>query len=296
MKTDFYKEVSRNKWMTYVMIVIFLLFISLLGWVFGALLDIGFFGLVIAAIIAVVFALVQYYHGDKMVLTISKARPATKKEFPTFVNAVEGLAIAAGIPKPSMYVIDDTSMNAFATGRDPEHASVCATTGIIKKLDRTELEGVIAHEMSHVKNFDIRLMTIVVVLVGVAVLISDWMLRSIWFGAGRRRKSKGGGALLLVAIVLAVLTPFIAMLVKLSISRKREYLADASAAKLTRYPDGLADALEKLMHDREPLEAANKATAHLYIVNPLRNLKGVMNGLFSTHPPLEERIRKLRAM
>jgi len=207
------------------------------------------------------------------------------------------------LPMPKLYVIDDTAMNAFATGRDPEHAVVVATTGILTRLNRTELEGVIAHELSHVKNYDIRVMSIVTILVGLVALMADWFIRISYWGGSRRNRDNEGGQLqaifMLLGFVLALLSPLIANLIKLAISRRREFLADASGAALTKYPEGLASALEKLAGDREPLEAANKATAHLYIVNPLNNLKsgvGMFAGLFSTHPPIEERIKALRQM
>jgi len=248
-------------------------------------------------------AAVGYYASDKIVLTISRARPATKDEFPYLYNVVEGLAIAAGLPAPRCYVIDDTAPNAFAAGRKPETAVICVTTGILEKLNRLELEGVIAHEMSHIKNFDVRLQTLVVVMAGIVALLSDWMLRSFMWGGGRRRGGRSrsgsggaGGILILVGLALAVLSPFIATIIQLAVSRKREFLADASGAMLTRYPAGLASALRKISADTEPLEAANKATAHLYIVNPLKNIKGGVNKLFSTHPPIEERIAALEKM
>jgi heat shock protein HtpX len=203
---------------------------------------------------------------------------------------------------PNVYIIDDGSPNAFATGRDPEHASITVTSGLLRKLDKLELEGVIAHEMSHVGNYDIRVMTIVVVLVGLIALLADVFLRWTWFGAGRRtsNRGKGGGGaaaiLLLVALALAILAPIAAQIIQMAISRQREYLADASGALLTRNPDALARALEKIAGDPDPLEVANKATAHLYINNPLREHQSFLNNLFSTHPPIEERIKLLRAM
>ena len=227
----------------------------------------------------------------------------TKEEYPYLYNVVEGLAIAAGVPAPRCYVIDDTAPNAFATGRNPQHAVICVTTGILQKLDRVELEGVVAHEMSHIKNYDIRLQTVVVVMAGVVALLSDWMLRSFFWGGGRRRGGRegrgGGGAgaiLVVVGLALALLAPLFATIIQLAVSRKREFLADASGAMLTRYPAGLASALRKISADTEPLEAANKATAHLYIVNPLKDIKGAVNKLFSTHPPIEERIAALEKM
>jgi heat shock protein HtpX len=300
-----YEQISRNKWKSAALVVFFMGFIFLLTWFFEYVTGWGKGGLVLAVVVAMGMAAVGYYASDKIVLGISRARPVTKDEFPYLYNVVEGLAIAAGIPAPKCYVIEDTAPNAFAAGRKPETAVICVTTGILEKLNRVELEGVIAHEMSHIKNYDVRLQTLVVVMAGVVALLSDWMLRSfMWGGGGRRRgRSKGGsggaeGVLILVGLGLAVLSPFIATIIQLAVSRKREFLADASGAMLTRYPAGLASALRKISADTEPLEAANKATAHLYIVNPLKNLKGGggMNRLFSTHPPIEARIAALEKM
>jgi heat shock protein HtpX len=270
-----------------------------LGWIFGRTTVWGPAGPILAAIIAGVAAFTSYYHSDKIILAISRARPATKAEHPHLYNTVEGLAIAAGLPTPKLYIIEDSAPNAFATGRNPEHAAIAVTTGLLGKLDRTELEGVIGHEMAHIADYDTLLMTLTVVMVGTVALVSDWMLRSFILG-GRRRRNVGGGQagaiLLLVAVVLAILSPIIAQLVRLAISRRRELLADANSARLTRYPEGLASALEKIAMDAEPLEVANKATAHLYIVNPLKEHGGAMNNLFSTHPPVEMRVQALRSM
>jgi len=299
-----YEQISRNKWKSVALIAFFMAFIFVLVWFFEYVTGWGKGGLVLAVAIAMGMAAVGYYQSDKIVLGISRAKPVTKEEYPYLYNVVEGLAIAAGIPTPKCYVIDDTAPNAFATGRKPETAVICVTTGILQKLNRVELEGVIAHEMSHIKNYDIRLQTLVVVMAGVVALLSDWMLRSFWWGGGRRRsRGKGGtggaeGILVLVGLGLAVLSPIFATIIQLAVSRKREFLADASGAMLTRYPAGLASALRKISADTEPLEAANKATAHLYIVNPLKNIRGGggINRLFSTHPPIEERIAALEKM
>ena len=295
MKKDFYSEITANQRMTYVMICVFVLFVGLLGYIFSYATGWGVIGFPIAIVIAIIISVNQYYNGDKMVLKISKARPAKKEEFPRLINTVEGLSIAAGVPMPKIYVIDDEAPNAFATGRDPEHSSVAVTTGLLEKMNRTELEGVIAHEMSHVKNYDIRIMTISVALVGVVILVSNFMLRSFMFGGGRRRKGKSNAIMFAIAIVMAILAPLFATMIRLAISRKREFLADASAAKLTRYPDGLANALKKISADHSVLKVANKATAPLYISNPLKK-NSTWTNLFSTHPPAEERIKRLRAM
>lgn len=293
-----YEQISANKRNSFLIIFIFVLFVLALGYVFGEVTEFGPFGIVIAAVVAFAMSFSGYYYSDKIVLTMSHAKTAEGPEFLHLNNVVEGLAIAAGIPKPKVYVIEDTAPNAFATGRDPEHAAVAVTTGILEKLNREELEGVIAHELSHIKNFDIRLMSIVVVLVGIIALLSDWMIRSFWWGGRRRdnRDSGFGGALAIVGLVLAILSPIIAKLMQLALSRHREYLADASGAMLSRYPPGLASALKKLAEDKEPLEVANKATAHLYIVNPLKEWGGRLNSLFDTHPPLDERIKRLEEM
>jgi heat shock protein HtpX len=295
-----WEQITRNRVKSALLVVFFVAFVIFLGWIFGKTTVWGPAGPVLAAIIAGVMAFAGYYNSDKIVLAISRARPATKQEFPYLYNTVEGLAVAAGLPVPKLYVIDDTAPNAFATGRNPEHAAIAVTTGLLQKLNRAELEGVIGHEMSHIADYDILLMTLTVVMVGTVALVSDWMMRSFLWGGGRRRRDAGGGQagmiLMLVALALAILAPIIAQLIRLAISRRREFLADANAARLTRYPEGLASALEKLTRDAEPLEVANKATAHLYIVNPLKDIGGAMNGLFSTHPPAEKRIEALRAM
>ncbi|MHB0997748.1 MAG: M48 family metallopeptidase [Armatimonadota bacterium] len=293
-----YEQISANKWKSAGFVLLFIIFLTGLGYLFSKVYGYPWI-LPLAVIIAVVQSITAYYYSDKIVLSMSRARPANKEEHAHLVNSVEGLAIAAGIPTPPIYVIDDTAPNAFATGRDPQHAVIAVTTGLLQKMNRVELEGVIAHEMSHIKNFDIRLMALIAILAGTIVLLSDWMLRSTWYGGHRRRRGNdsSGGILLIIAIIAAIIAPIIATLIQFAVSRQREFLADASGAMLTRYPDGLASALEKIAGDTEPLEVANKATAHMYIYNPLKNLgEGGINKLFSTHPPLEERISRLRAM
>jgi heat shock protein HtpX len=296
-----YEQITRNKWRSFFLILFFLCLIFALSWAFGELTGWGPQGLVIAVVIAVAMTFGSYYASDKIVLAISRARPVEKADYPYLYNVVEGLAIAAGLPKPRCYVIDDTAPNAFASGRNPKNSVIVVTTGLLQKLNRAELEGVIAHEMSHIKNYDVLVQTLAVVMVGVVALLSDWILRTFLWGGGRRRsREKGGGnagaIFVVVALVLAVLSPLVAQLLRLAVSRKREFLADANGALLTRYPPGLASALRKLDADREPLEAANKATAHMYIVNPLKDLKGAVNKLFSTHPPIEDRIAALEKM
>lgn len=293
-----YEAIERNTRRTWLLFVGFAVVVVALGYLFGQLTELGPAGVAIAAVVAVAGTVGGYYHSDKIVLSISGAREAPRDRYPFLHNAVEGLAIAAGVPVPRLYVIEDTAPNAFATGRDPQHAAIAVTTGLLDKLNRVELEGVVGHEMAHIQSYDIRLQTVAAVMVGTVVLLSDWLLRSMRWG--RRRSGRGGGAgggvLVLVAVVLALLAPLLASLLRMAISRQREFLADASGAMLTRYPEGLASALEKISADVEPLEVANKATAHLYIINPLREWGGWANGLFDTHPPAEERVRRLRAM
>ena len=295
-----YEQIAANKRKSFFLVLFFLCFIFALAWLLGEVTGFGTAGLVLAVVISVGMTIGSYFASDKIVLAISKARPVKKEEFPYLYNVVEGLTIAAGIPKPRCYVIDDTAPNAFASGRNPKNSVVVVTTGLLDKLNRVELEGVIAHEISHIKNYDMLVQTLAVVMVGVIALLSDWILRSFLWG-GRRRSSdrsrgNAGAILIIVGLVLAVLSPIIAQLIRLAISRKREFLADASGVLITRYPPGLASALRKLSSDKEPLEAANKATAHLYIVNPLKDIKGKVNKLFSTHPPIEERIAILEQM
>lgn len=297
-----YEQIARNKWKSFFLILFFLSWVFLLAWLFGELTGFGTQGLILAAIIAVASTFASYYYSDKIVLAMSRAKPIEKEDYPYLYNVVEGLAIAAGLPKPRCYIIDDTAPNAFASGRNPKNSVVVVTKGLLQKLNRVELEGVIAHEMSHIKNYDVLVQTLAVVMVGVVALLSDWILRSFFWGGARRRgreKGRGGNAaaiLVVAGLVLAVLSPLIAQVIRFAISRKREFLADANGAFLTRYPPGLASALKKIAADTEPLEAANKATAHLYIVNPLKDLKGAVNNMFSTHPPIEARIAALEKM
>ena len=301
-----YEQISSNKRKSFFLILFFLVLIFGLSWVFAELFAFGQYAYILAIVIAVGMTFVSYFASDKIALAVSRAKPIEKKDYPHLYNVVEGLAIAAGLPKPRCYIIDDTAPNAFASGRNPKNSVIVVTTGLLQKLNRVELEGVIAHEMSHIKNYDILVQTLAVVMVGVIALMSDWILRSFFWGGGRRGRRRssggrdgGGDAMAIIAIVgllLAIFSPFIAQILRFSVSRKREFLADASGAMLTRYPPGLASALKKISADREPLEAANKATAHMYIINPLKDIKGNVNKLFSTHPPVEERIAALEKM
>ncbi len=299
-----YTEVAKNKRNSWFLMFLFVLIVVALGWVFSKALGNSAI-LYVATAFAVVYAWVSYYYSDRIVLAVSNAREITKDQAPEFYRVVENMAMTAGLPMPKVFIIEDSAPNAFATGRDPQHAAVAATTGILQKLTKPELEGVIAHELSHVGNYDIRFMALVSVMVSIIALLSDWFLRFSFFGGrsrGNRDNESGqlGMILMVVGIVLAILTPIIGSLLQLAVSRRREYLADASGALLSRNPLGLAHALAKLEEDTEPLEVANKATASLYIVNPLRaNVEGgggFVAGLFSTHPPIAERIKRLQAM
>lgn len=294
-------QIRSNVTRTYVFMTLFVAFVVIAAYVMGNALGYGNSWLFIAVVLSVISSLASYYWGDKMVLAMSGARPADRQRDFDFFTVAENLAIAAGIPTPKLYVIDDTAMNAFASGRDPEHAVVCATSGILTRLERRELEGVIAHELSHIKNFDTRLMAVVAVLVGTIAFLADMFMRTLWWGGGRRSRDRDdnlGGILLIIGIALAILSPIIATMIQLAVSRKREFLADASGVYLTRYPEGLAKALEKLHKDKEVLEAATNATAHLFITNPFKgkNFGAWFSGLFDTHPPIAERIKILRAL
>ena len=293
-----YEGVDQNKRRSLLVMVAFVAVVTLFVWFLAQVLGYGPEMVGFALVVAGMMSFASYWWSDKIILTISGARPASKEKDFLFFTVAENLALAAQIPTPKLYVIDDSAPNAFATGRDPEHAVVCATTGLLSKLDRTELEGVVAHELSHVRNYDIRLMSLVTVLVGMITLLADWFIR----GVGRSSdddKGSFGMILFLVGILFVLLSPLIAQLIKLSLSRRRELLADASAVLLTRQPEDLARALEKISADKEPLEAANKATAHLYITNPLKNRHdkiGWFASWFNTHPPIEARIQALKAM
>lgn len=305
-----YNQISANQRKTWLIMFLFSAFIVGVVYVFVSALGyqgpsaLGWVG--VALILTGLINFGSYYYSDKIVMTISGAKPVEKKDNRELYNLVENLCIGVGVPAPKIYLIEDTAPNAFATGRDPQHAAIAVTSGLLQKLDKLELEGVLGHELSHIKNYDTRLMTIVTILVGMIALLADWFIRITWFGGHRDRDRNSGAAIFMViGIILAILAPIIGMLIQMAISRRREFLADASSALLTRYPDGLASALLKISRDREPLEVANKATAHLYIVNPLKGLPagrqgqqviGWFAGLFNTHPPIEERVKALRAM
>jgi heat shock protein HtpX len=297
-----YDRIGANRRNTFLLLLVFVALLAGASIAIGVVLGLPYPFAPLLIIPFLIIALVMYYSSSRVTLAISQAHEVTKEEEPELYRTVENLCIGAGLPMPKVYVIEDGSPNAFATGRDPDHAAIAVTRGLLQKLDKLELEGVVAHELSHIGNYDIRMMTIVVVLVGLTALMADFALRLTLFGAGRRssNRGRGGGAgvaiIYAIALVAIILTPIAAQFIRFAISRQREFLADASAALLTRYPEGLARALEKISADPDPLEAANKATAHLYINNPLREHKSLLNNLFSTHPPVEERIQLLRSM
>ena len=298
---NIYSAISSNKNKTWAIMLLFVLIITTIVYVFSKALGygIGFAG--IALIIAGVTSIGSYYYSDKIVLASSGAQEIKKEDNPELFRIVENLCIGDGLPAPKIYIINDASPNAFATGRDPKHAVVCVTTGILSILDKSELEGVIAHELSHVKNYDIRLMGIVAVLVGFMAILSNLFTNQLLFGGLNKRDNERNnlnGIFMIIGIILAILSPIAATLIQLAISRKREFLADASGVLLTRYPDGLASALEKLENNKNSLKSASNATAHLFIVNPFKGkeTKQFFTSLFDTHPPIEERIKILREM
>ncbi len=301
---DFYSTISHNKKMTYVLFLMFFLLIGFLSLIFSFVLDIYFgagfiFFFSIFGILTIIFALASYYNSDKIVVKVTGAREAPKEQFKQLHNIVEELCLSSGLPKPRVFVMQDPSINAFATGRDPNHAVVCVTIGCLERLNREQLQGVVAHELSHIKNYDVRTMTLATVLVGITVLLSDMLIRMFIFGSisGSRGSKNAGGIIIiaiLVSILMAILTPLVAKMITFAISRKREFGADASAVEMTRNPLGLASALEIISKDPRPLSNANKATAHLYISNPFKGKTGFVTKLFSTHPPIEERINALK--
>lgn len=306
---NIYEAVAANKRKSAIIVVLFMIFVALvvyvlsnaagyyLGYRPGGL---GFAGM--AIIISGLVSFGSYYFSDKIVLSISGARPADRKRDFLFYTVTENLSIATGLPKPKLYTINDSAPNAFATGRDPQHAVICVTTGLLSKLDRTELEGVIAHELSHVQNYDVRLMSLVSVMVGMIALFGDWFLRMSWGGrrGGNSEENKSGAIFMILGLLFAILSPIVAQLIQLAVSRRREFLADAGSVSITRQPDGLISALMKISADADPLEAANKATAHLYIVNPFKKIGhgavGKFASLFNTHPPVPDRIKALKQM
>jgi heat shock protein HtpX len=278
--------------------------VILVGVAFNVLIGFGPAGVVIAVLVAGALAVGSYWKSDSIALAMSRAQPATVEDYPRLHNVVEGLCIAAGLPKPRLYIVQDEAPNAFATGRDPKHAAVAVTTGLLQKMNRIELEAVLAHELSHVKNYDILVSTLAVTMVGAVALLSDIGIRSLWFGGGRRNNDNNNGAgafIMIIALVFLVLAPIAAKLMQLAVSRRRETLADFSGVEMTRYPPGMVAALEKLRDDQTVVASGSRATAHLWIEQPMARTKeegsfARLNGLFDTHPPLEERIAALREL
>lgn len=295
-----YSQISYNRLRSFFLLIIFILFFSYVFFLIGQSQGDSATYLLVGLIISVFSGISSYFYSDKIILFMSGAKPADKNKYFDLYTVTENLAIASGFPIPRVYVIDDPSPNAFATGRSPSHAVICATTGLLGKLERSELEGVIAHELSHVKNYDILLSSIVSVLAGTLVFVTDWITRSWWWGGIRRSENNRQTAplFLLLYLIVILITPLVATLIQLAISRKREYLADASGALLTRHPDALANALEKISQDQHSLRKISGATAHLFIVSPFKGKKfsSWISGLLSTHPPVEERIKILKEM
>ena len=304
---SFYQQISANRRQSVLLVLVITALLAVFGFVIGFAIggswQAGVAAVVIAVLVAFLLSGASYFAGDSLVLAASSAREINEQTAPQVMNVVREMAIAGNVPMPRVYIVDDTAPNAFATGRDPAHASIALTTGLIDKLDREELQGVIGHELSHVRNLDIRFALLVAVLVGSIALLADFFLRlTFWGGVSGRRGSRdsGGGGLaviaLVVGLVLAIIAPIIARAVQLAVSRQREYLADASSVELTRNPYGLERALAKIASDQEVLEVANRATQHLYIVNPIKKFEARASGLMSTHPPIVDRINRLRAL
>ena len=302
-----YEQIAANKRKTFVLILGFVILLGLVGAAFNYLLKGGVIGFVVVAVIVIVSSTVSYFNSDKAALAISRAKPADPHEYARLYNLVEGLCIASGLPKPRLYIIEDDAPNAFSTGRNPKHAAVAVTTGLLAKMNRVELEAVLAHELSHIRNYDILVMTITVTMVGMIALLSDFFLRFMFFSGGRggRDNNDNGGnplgiIFMIFGFILLIFAPIITYTMQFAVSRKREYLADASGVQLTRYPPGLISALEKLKGDTTVIHSASKATAHLWIEEPLNKTSGKgqhrLNHLFDTHPPLDDRIKALQAM
>jgi heat shock protein HtpX len=305
-RATFYSQESANRRDSWLLVVVVAVVLGVLGFAIGYGTSGSTKGAIVvtigALVLGVVLSIGSYFGGDAIVLGTSGAKEVDANSAPQLMNIVQEMSIAAGTPMPRVYIIDDTAPNAFATGRDPQHASVAVTTGILQKLTREELQGVLGHELSHVRNFDIRFSLLVAVLVGSIALMADFFLRFTFWGGGRRSSNndRGGGGLQaivnLVAIVLAILAPIFARFVQLAISRQREYLADASSVELTRNPHGLESALAKIASDQEVLEVANRATQHLYFTNPIKKFEARSSSMFSTHPPIVDRINRLRQL
>lgn len=291
-----FEDIKRNKMKSWFIILLFLAFIAVIVYYICMALDLGKTSIVIAMIFAIISTWGSYYYSDRIVLSLNKARPATKEENQKLVNILDSLVVSSGLPAtPKLYIVEDSQPNAFATGRNPEHAVICVTTGLLDKLEYYELEGVLAHEMSHIKNYDILLSAVVSVMVGFVVILSDWFTRITFWGGPRKRDDDDNGnpILMFIGLIFLILAPIFEQLMQLAISRKREFLADATAVEFTRNPDGLISALLKISGDPNELKVANNATENMYIVNPFRGKKS-SSSLWSTHPSIEDRVKALR--
>ncbi len=297
-RISFEDQITKNKIKSWILIAVVLVFFIALGYIIALVVDPSYFFIImiVSIIFSLGYTLISYYNSHKIALASVRAKPASPSQHRTFFIAAENMALASGLPVPKLYVMESSEINAFASGRDPQHAIICVTTGTLEKLTKQELEGVIAHEMSHIANFDIRYMTLTAVLIGMISIIAEMFLRTMWISSSGEREGRAGAILLIIGLLFAILAPIAANLVQLAISRKREYLADATGVKLTRYPPGLASALKKIKHEHvstQELKRFNHALAPLFISDPFkRNLKG----LFATHPDINERIRRLEAM
>jgi heat shock protein HtpX len=299
-----YQQIAANKRKSVLLIALFVALLFAVGFVFDFLLKGGVFGIAIVAVIVIVSSVVSYYNSDKVALKMSHAVPADPVQYARYHNLVEGLCIASGLPKPRLYIVDDPAPNAFSTGRNPKHAAVAVTTGLLEKMNRVELEGVLAHELSHIRNYDVLVMTLAVTMVGIIALLSDFFLRIMFWTGGRDNRDNSNNPLgivfAMVGFALLIFAPIIASLMQFAVSRRREYLADASGVQLTRYPPGLISALQKLEDDHTSVHTSSKATAHLWIEQPLdtesNRGQNKLNHLFDTHPPIEDRIHALQAM
>ena len=291
-----FEDIKRNKMKSWIIVLLFLVFIALIIYYICMALDLGKTSIIITMIFAIVSTWGSYYYSDKIVLSLNKARPATKEENQKLVNILDALVVSSGLQyTPKLYIVEDSQPNAFATGRNPENAVICVTTGLLDKLSYYELEGVIAHEMAHIKNYDIRLSAVVSVMVGFVVILSDWFTRISFYGGSRRRDDDDNGnpILMFIGLIFLILAPIFGQLMQLALSRKREFLADATAIEFTRNPDGLISALLKISGDPNELKVANNATENMYIVNPFRGKKS-SSSLWSTHPSIEDRVEALR--
>lgn len=294
-----YNEINRNKFVSAVIVFLFFVFVVIVLFFFGYIYDYGWLGVIMGLVVSLPTTLIGYYFSDQMVLSMAGATEVKRVDNKELYNLVDNLAITAGLPKPKVFIINDFAMNAFATGRDPNHAVVAVTSGLLKSLTKTELEGVIAHELSHIKNFDTRLSTILVIFVGLIVILAEWFVRLGRFGFGKSKENQGGGLLAIFGLVVIIFSPIIAQMIQLALSRTREFLADSDAALLTRYPQGLIGALEKISKQETMLGNSNGVMNHIYICDPVKSYvgnKSFFGDLFSTHPSVEKRIEKLKSM